>query len=72
MDDETYVKADFQQMPGQNYYSVRKGRTVDDKFKKKKVNKYAEKYLIWQAICSCGMKSSIHVCKGTLNGQEYL
>lgn len=50
MDDETYVKSDFRQMPGNQYYlSVIRG-DVPNKFKVIKMSKFAKKYLIWQAI----------------------
>lgn len=72
LDDETYGKADFKQMPGNEHYSEREGRPVDEQYKRKKVDKFAKKYLIWQAICSCGKSSSIYVCKGTMKSDEYL
>lgn len=31
--------------------------TADDKFKFVKREKYCKKFMIWQAICSCGLKS---------------
>lgn len=37
LDDETYIKADFKQMPGNEYYSEREGRPVSDDVKKKKL-----------------------------------
>lgn len=71
MDDETYVKADFQQMPGQEFYTGKDKFKVDDRFKKKKMSKFASKYLIWQAICTCGKRSEIFVTTGTINGEIY-
>ena len=28
--------------------------------------------MIWQALCSCGKKSPIHVCLGTMKSSEYV
>ena len=71
-DDETYLKCDFRQMPGQEFYSRRHGAFVDYKFKSKYVDKFAKKYLIWQAICSCGRRSQAYVISGTLKSDEYI
>ena len=71
-DDETYLKCDFQQMPGQEFYSRRVGKFVDNKFKCKYVDKFAKKYMIWQAICSCGRRTSPYVITGTLKSSEYI
>lgn len=72
MDDETYVKADFNQIPGQLFYTAKKKGDVAPKFKGKKVDKFAKKYLIWQAICKCGLKSSVFVTSGTMNQTIYV
>lgn len=72
MDDETYLKADFKQMPGNEHYSVRDGRSVSDDVRLKKVDKFAKKYMIWQALCTCGKSSSIYVCEGSMKAEEYL
>jgi hypothetical protein len=53
-DVKTYLKFDFLQMSGQELYSNRHDTFVDDKYKTKHVEKFAKKYLIWQATCSCG------------------
>lgn len=71
MDDETYIKADFKQIPGLEFFTGKSKFDVDDKFKKKKMSKFASKYLIWQAICSCGLRSEPFVTKGTVNGEIY-
>lgn len=71
-DDETYVKADFQQMPGQGFYSERDGAFVDKKFRSKYVDKFAKKHLIWQGICSCGRRTQCYVVMGTLKSDEYI
>lgn len=71
-DDETYLKCDFQQMPGQEFYSKRVGTFVDGKFRSKYVDKFAKKHLIWQAICSCGHRTPPYVKTGTLKSAEYI
>lgn len=72
MDDETYVKADFKQIPGQQFYSAKKRGLVAENFKIKKLDKFPKKYLIWQAICTCGLKSRIFVTTGTVNQKIYV
>lgn len=72
MDDETYVKADFKQIPGRQFYTAKKIGEVDNKYKEKKLDKYPKKYLVWQAICQCGLKSKIFVCHGTINQKIYV
>jgi hypothetical protein len=33
---------------------------------------YAKKYMIWQAICSCGLRTPPYVITGTLKSGEYI
>lgn len=72
MDDETYVKADFKQLPGKQYYTAYVKGGVKKIFKFKKVDKYAKKYLVWQGICSCGYMTKPFVTKGILNQELYI
>lgn len=72
MDDESYVKADFNQLPGQQFYSQIKGCDVHKKFKTIKLDKFAKKFMIWQAICSCGLRSTSFVTSGTMNADVYI
>lgn len=72
MDDETYVKADFRQLPGQEYYTATGRGKVAEIFKHIKLSKFAKKYLVWQAICTCGLKSDIFVATGTVNQEIYV
>lgn len=71
MDDETYVKADFHQLPGQEYFVAKSKFAVPEHVRKKKVSKFAKKYLIWQAICGCGGVSAPYIASGTINGEIY-
>ena len=54
MDDETYVLADFSQLPGQKFYVADARGNVEEKFRTQKQTKFPKKFLVWQAICSCG------------------
>ena len=72
MDDETIVKADLKQLPGLEFYTSLQRGKVDDYFKAKKLLKFSKKYMVWQAICSCGLKSEIFITTGTLNQQIYV
>jgi transposase len=71
MDDETYIKADTKQLPGLEYYIGKSRFEVPERFRKKKLDKFAKKFLLWQAICSCGQYSKPYVTTGTINGQIY-
>ena len=67
--DETYVKADFQPMQGQEFYTGKDKFKVDDRFEKKKMSKFASKYPIWQAIYTCGKQNETFVTTGNINGE---
>ena len=71
-DDETYIKYDYQQIPGAVYYIAKYRGKADKKFKYTKHDKFAKKALIWQAICSCGKKSAPYISQSTLSGQIYV
>ena len=71
-DDETYIKYDHQQIPGAVYYISKYRGKADKKFKCTKHDKFAKKALIWQAICSCGIKSASYISQSTLSGQIYV
>jgi hypothetical protein len=71
MDDETYVKADFKQIPGQKHYYSKIRGSVPKKYKYILMEKYAEKYLIWQALCSCGLKTRAFVTTSNVSSELY-
>lgn len=71
-DDETYVKLSFNQLPGVKYYYSRIRGGVSQKFKYKKLDKFASKLMIWQALCACGLKSSVFVISGTMTSDVYI
>lgn len=72
MDDETYVPADPEQVPGREFYTEIPNEHLDESKKVKKVKKFYEKYLVWQAISSNGLVSSSYIQKGTMNSDVYL
>lgn len=72
MDDETYVKMDFKQIPGQKFYVSKKRASVPSKFKYVQLYKFAKKVMIWQAICSCGLKSSPFLTTSTMTSEVYM
>ena len=44
MDDETYIKSDFQQKPGRSYYTATSRNNVNKIFRYKKVDKFAKNF----------------------------
>lgn len=72
MDDETYVKLDFQTLPGPQYYIKKKDEILPEKETHIGLEKFGEKLLVWQAICSCGDRSRIFVTKATVNKEIYI
>lgn len=71
LDDETYIKADFKQIPGQEFYTSKNRKDAPEDCKIKKRSKFPKKILLWQAICSCGKRSRSFVTTGTVNGEIY-
>lgn len=72
MDDETYVLSDFSQLPGQEFYVADARGNVPEKFRTQRRSKFPRKYLVWQAICSCGERSQNFVTTGTINTEIYI
>lgn len=71
MDDETYIKADFKQIPELEFFTSNRKFDVDDKFRKEKMSKFTSKSLVREAVCSCGLRSEPFVIKGTVNDEIY-
>lgn len=71
MDDETYVKMDVKQLPGRNFYVAKIRGGVAERYKYDKLDKFGKKVLVWQAICSCGLKSRPFVTHSTMSGELY-
>ena len=57
MDNETKIKMDCNTLPGSQFYNAVVGEDVLDDMKTKKIEKFGKKVLVWQPICSCGLKS---------------
>lgn len=72
MDDETYVLSKFAQLPGQEFYSAKERGGVAERFRTKLKSKFPKKFLVWQAICSCGQRSASFVTSGTINSDIYV
>lgn len=71
MDDETYVKMDFGQLPGHKCYMSKLKGGVPNRFKFVFADKFARKLMVWQGICSCGKKTKVFITGSTMNGQVY-
>lgn len=71
MDDETYVKMDNKAILQQQFYTKKIGEQVDDKISSIKIGKFDAKVLVWQAICSCGLRTSTFYAQGTINAAMY-
>lgn len=71
MDDETYIKMDLSTLPGLQYYNAKVGSIVPDEDKAIRCEKFGSKILVWQAICSCGRRSTPYFTTGTINAQLY-
>lgn len=72
MDDETYVKGDFKQLPGQEFYVAESKGQVAKRFREQNQSKFPKKFLIWQAICTCGKRSQTFVTTGSVNQDVYI
>lgn len=72
MDDETYVLADFSQLPGQEFYVADSRGNCEEQYRTQKKSKFPRKFLVWQAICTCGKRSKSFVTSGTINTDVYI
>lgn len=72
MDDETYVLANFSQLPGQEFYVADSRGNVEEQYRTQKKSKFPRKFLVWQAICTCGRRSQPFVTSGTINTDVYI
>lgn len=72
IDDETYVPADPNQVPGKEFYSEIPGVQLDQSQKVIKKEKYYKKFLIWQAISSSGKLSLPYIQEGAMKSNIYL
>ena len=72
MDNKTYIKKDFAQVPRQQFCYKFEGKDVENKFKYIQTEKFAPKYLIWQAFCSCVLHCPPFVKQQTLTADIYI
>ena len=72
IDDETYCAAYFRSLPGHQYYSATNRKKLNSKYKCIGMQKFAKRFLVWQAICECGERSSCFVITGTINTEIYI
>ncbi|XP_039967471.1 uncharacterized protein LOC120779338 [Bactrocera tryoni] len=62
---------DSRTLPGPQFYTKQKDGTVDQSLSTIEIEKFGEKILIWQAICSCGLKTTPFFTKGTISADIY-
>lgn len=72
LDDESYLKFDFNTLPGHQFYNVLPGETVPEEESHVHFEKFGPKALVWQAICECGMKSTPFFTTGTIDSETYM
>lgn len=72
MDDETYVKKDFAQIPGKQYNIKKRGDTPDESITSVAYDKFPAKKMVWQAICECGLRCTPFFCVGTMTADIYI
>ena len=53
------------------YVATRRGQ-VKENYKEVRLEIYASKFMVWQAICSCGEKTEPSVTQGTINSEIYI
>ena len=72
MYDETFVLEGFKQLSGMCFYTAIQRNGVEEHFRTKKKAKFPKKYLVWQAICSCGRASQSLITTGTVNKEIFV
>ena len=71
VDDETYVKFYSETLSSPQFYTKQQSSIVSDIISTVRIEKIGEKALVWQTICSYGLKLQSFVTKGTMNAQVY-
>lgn len=71
IDDESYVLADPENIPGQKYFRFTEKCSVPDKLMFKCKEKFPKKYLVWQAMDDKGNVSKPYIKIGCMNTDEY-
>lgn len=60
---------DFSQNHGNKFYTTEDSESQKSKFKEQKIEEKAEKYLIWQTMCTCGKISQPFIATGNVNSE---
>ena len=60
---------DFNQLPGNSFYTAKDKNAVKRSYKEVKFSKFPKRYMVWQAICSCGLRSRVFITKSTINSK---
>ncbi len=71
-DDKTYLKKHFSQLPGIKYHVPKICGRVLKKFRMVGYDKFVKMVLIWQGICSCGLKTKFFVTSSILTSDLYM
>ena len=71
-DNETYVKYDYKTLPGDQFYTVKDGQSVDKAETSIFTEKIGKKAVVRQAICDCDMLSQPFVTTNTMMSDVYI
>lgn len=72
MDDETYVYLDTQRNLHTQFYMAAEGEDVSQEEKTIPTGKFDKKAMVWQAICTCGKRSTVFYTLGTITAEIYI
>lgn len=72
LDDETYVKMDFSQLPRKEFYIKKQGETLPEAMTNFGSVKFPPKRMVWQCICECGDRNQSFFINGTMNSETYI
>ena len=57
---------------GYEFYVADARGNVAEKFRVQKISKFPKRILVWQAICTYGLRSSSYITKGFVNTEVYI
>lgn len=57
---------------GNLFFTAKDKFSIPEHVRTQKMSKFAKKFLVWQAICTCGKRSAPFVTQDTMNGQVYM
>ena len=64
--------ANFLQLPGQEFYVADARGNVVENFRVQKKSKFPKMFMVCQAICTCGLRSSSYITTGSVNTEVYI